>query len=293
MTGEAPVKIDENEFSLNTGKVDQMILDGKKPEEALAELYKLEKDIKNDQQRGMFYVRSAEILINMSEDRKAIEELNKVVNINAKPLSKLLAYSYIASINNNMGNQKEAALYLEKAQEIYPEIKEEDKNPRMLIYYVSSALINSDRADYEKAINDMNAANDLIRRFHLTNNEYKESITMEKAFAYSMLKQPEKASRTIKKWHSSNSSQMPRNKDLDDLEIRYKVALAKGEYETALKCTEELKDDNGFSIHIAKGNVYYVWGKDDDARKEFELALKESKDPWFREQASKMLEKLK
>ena len=293
VTEKPPEKNDNSEFSLNTEKVDQMIAAGKKPEETLEELNKLEKDIKNDRQRGTFFVRRAEIFINMGDNQKAVTEFKKVDSIKAAPVTRLLAYSYIASINNNMGNKKEVELYLNKARKIYPEVKDEDNNPRILIYFVSSALINSDRGNFEEVIKDLNAANALIKKYHLTNYENKESIIMEKAFAYAMLKQPERALKTIKNFKVGTTLHLPQNKDLDDLEIRYKVYIAKGEYENALKCTDQLKDENGFSIPIAKGNVYYVWGKNEEARKEYELVLKNEKDPWLKEQASKMLEKLK
>ncbi len=283
--------------TLNTGKVDQMILNGIDPKEALAELNKLEKDIKNDQQLGIFHVRRAEILINMGENQKAIDEFEEVLKINSKPLSRLLACSYIASINNNLGNREEALLYMEKAQEIYPEIKDDENNPRILIYFVSNAVINSDRGNFEDVIKDLNAANSLINKYHLSNHEYRESIILERAFAYSMLKQPEKARETIKNWSDADkagkTSNPPINKNLDDLEIRYKVAIAKGEYENALKCTEEINNDDKFLFHLARGYVYYAWDKNDEARKEFELASKESKDNIYRKQALKMLEKLK
>lgn len=297
ITDEIPVKKDEDPYTLNTGKVDQMVIDGYKPEEVLVELKKLEKDIKNDQQQGMYYVRHAEVLMNMGDDKKAVEEFTKVTEINAKPISKLLAYSYIASIYNKNGNQKEALQCIEKARKIYSEIIDEDKNPRILIYFASSAMINSDRGDYEGVIKDLDSADELINKFGLTTPEYKEPITLEKAYAYSMLKQPEKALATIKKWPDAGKTgetpNLPLNKDMDDLEIRYKVALAKGEFDKALKCTEELKSDNNFIFHLAKGNVYYVWGKNDEARKEFELALKESKDSSSREQAENMLKRIK
>ena len=54
-----PFREEENPYSLNTGKVDQMILDGKKTEETLIELNKLEKDIKNDRQREFFHLKRA------------------------------------------------------------------------------------------------------------------------------------------------------------------------------------------------------------------------------------------